>query len=134
MVGHADQQIFELDVQSRPCRMGPREAGPLWGDVLGEQQFAPGLFVLRARPGQLGDVCRLANVMRGGPEQHSVAVQAQSRVPLRYPAGKLACDIVHGSQVRCQTRRSVEIPEELWKPSRARRAHVRRQDPRRRLR
>jgi hypothetical protein len=37
----------------------------------------------------------------------------KSWVPLRYPVDKLACDIVHGSQVRCQTRRGVEIPEEL---------------------
>ena len=51
--------------------------------------------------------------MHGCPEKHSVPVQAHSWVPLRCPADELVCDIVDRAQVRRQTRRGVEIPEEL---------------------
>jgi len=37
--------------------------------------------------------------MRGCPEEHSLAVEAQSRVLLLCPVDELVCDIVDGSQV-----------------------------------
>jgi hypothetical protein len=69
-------------------------------------QFTPGRLRAQNRPRQLDDVCALPDVMRSCPEEHRVAIEMQSRVPLRDPVDKLACDIVDGSQVGRQARRS----------------------------
>jgi hypothetical protein len=90
--------------------MSPCKAGQLRTYALGEQQITSGLFVRRAGPRQFGDVCGLPDVMRSCPEQHRVAVELQSRVPLCYPVDELVCDIVDGSQVGRQARRGIKIP------------------------
>jgi hypothetical protein len=52
---------------------------------------------------------RLSDVVRGGSEEHCIAIEAQSRMLPGYPVGDLACDIVDSPQVSGKPWRRIEV-------------------------
>ncbi|MET8247390.1 hypothetical protein ABZV31_25015 [Streptomyces sp. NPDC005202] len=72
---------------------------------MSQEEFLPGLLVLWSGAGELGDVQRLADVVRGGAEEHRLPVEDQrGRVQLD-PVDELRRHVVDRSKVGDETRR-----------------------------
>jgi hypothetical protein len=93
--------------------VGRGEAGPFRGDATGEQEPATRFLVRRTGSGQLSDVNDLADIVRGGTEQHRAPVIAQSEIAAVSPPCDLAGDIVDEPQVSGQPRRSPQFLQQI---------------------
>ncbi|MCP2328779.1 hypothetical protein HDA40_007286 [Hamadaea flava] len=69
LVGEADEEVLGADVGRGPCSVIGCEAGPPGLDARFDKQFIPCQLMTRAGLRQLGDVDRLADVVRRRAEQ-----------------------------------------------------------------
>jgi hypothetical protein len=109
-VGECDEEVFERDLSAvGPVGVGPCEAGALFWDAEGLEQFKPGtLMIVLAGFDELVGVQGFADVMNGGAEADQVGTEVGFWKFGSDAVDQRAGSVMDEHEVSDQTRRSKE--------------------------